>query len=48
MLVYLPSIVANQDIAGTIGIMVDGEVVGYIDVLVYRIDYYGPTLYATK
>ena len=48
MLVYLPSIVANQDIAGTIGVMIDGEIVGYIDVLVYRLDYYRPTLYATK
>ena len=48
MLVSLPAIVADQDIAGTIRIAVDGETVGYIDVLVYRIDYYRPTLFATK
>ena len=48
MLVSLPSIVADQDIAGTISISIDGETAGYIDVLVYRIDYYRPTLFATK
>ena len=48
MTVSLPSIVADQDIAGTIRIDADGETLGYIDVLVYRIDYYGPTLFATK
>ncbi len=46
MLVSLPSIVADQDIAGTIMIKVDGEPSGYIDVLVYRMDYYAPTMFA--
>ena len=48
MRVSLPSIVADQDIAGTIKIEANNETVGYIDVLVYRIDYYAPTLFATK
>ncbi len=48
MLVSLPSIVADQDIAGTIMIIADGSIAGYIDVLVYRIDYYAPTTFALK
>lgn len=48
MLVSLPSAVADQDIAGTIEVVVDGEVQGYIDVLVYRMNYYAPTLFAMK
>ena len=48
MLVSLPSIVADQDIAGTVRIVLNGETAGYIDVLVYRMDYYQPTLFATR
>ena len=48
MQVSLPSIVADQDIAGTIKIEVNGETAGYLDVLVYRMNYYAPTLFATK
>ena len=48
LLVSLPSIIADQDIAGTIRIVINDEVVGYIDVLVYRIDFYSPTLYVAR
>ena len=48
MVVSLPSIVADQDIAGTIRIELNGETLGYLDVLVYRMNYYAPTLFATK
>ena len=48
MLVSLPSAVADQDIAGTIELRVDGTTAGYMDVLVYRMNYYAPTLFAMK
>ena len=48
MLVSLPSIVADQDIAGTIKVTINGETAGYLDVLVYRMDYYAPTMFAMK
>ena len=48
MLVSLPSAVADQDIAGTIEVVVDGEVQGYIDVLVYRLSFYAPTAFALR
>ena len=48
MLVSLPSIVVDQDIAGTIRIAINGETVGYLDVLVYRMDTYAPTLFAVR
>ena len=48
MLVSLPSAVADQDIAGTIELRINGETAGYMDVLVYRMNYYAPTLFAMK
>ncbi len=48
LLVSLPSIIADQDIAGTIRIVINNETAGYLDVLVYRIDFYSPTLFVAK
>ena len=44
-LVFLPEMVKNQDIAGTVVISLDGEIKGYIDILVYRVNAYRPTAF---
>ena len=46
--VSLPEALDDQDIAGTIAITVDGETRGYIDVLVFRFNYYDPTAFALR
>ena len=45
MTVALPEALTDQDIVGTIAITVNGNIEGYIDVLVFRINYYSPTAY---
>ena len=47
-MVYLPEIVKNQDIAGTLKITVDGVTKGYLDILVYRMNAYRPTAFIYK
>ena len=47
-MVYLPDMVKNQDIAGTIRICLDGEVKGYLDVLVYSLSAYRPTAFVYR
>ena len=46
--VSLPQIISDQDIAGTIAVSVDGQPFCYVDVLVYKMDYYAPTAFALK
>lgn len=41
--VSYPNTLKRSDIAGTIVITVNGNVFGYLDVLVYSVDYYTPT-----
>ena len=45
MTVALPEALTDQDIVGSIAITVNGEIKGYIDVLVFRINYYSPTAF---
>ena len=46
--VELPEALDDQDIAGTIAITIDGVTRGYIDVLVFRFNYYAPTAFALE
>lgn len=41
--VKLPSVISAGDIAGTIRFLNNGNVYGYVDILVYDLDVYGPT-----
>ena len=45
MTVALPKSLTDQDIVGSIAITLDGNIEGYIDVMVFRINYYSPTAY---
>lgn len=45
MTVALPRTLTDQDIVGSIAITLNGEIQGYIDVMVFRINYYSPTAY---
>lgn len=46
--VELPSVLTDQDIAGSVMISVNDEPRAYIDVLVYKIDFYAPTAFALR
>ena len=41
--VRIPSVIENNDIAGSIVLYNNGTIYGYIDVIVFDIDVYGPT-----
>lgn len=41
--VKLPSVIRESDIAGTIRFFNNGKIYGYVDILVYDLDVYGPT-----
>ena len=41
--VKLPSVIRGSDIAGTIRFFNNGKIYGYVDILVYDLDVYGPT-----
>ena len=45
MTVRLPETLTDQDIVGSIAITVNGVIHGYIDVMVFRLDYYSPTAF---
>lgn len=47
-IVSIPSVLRNGDIAGTIMITFNGVTKGYIDVIVYRFDYYHPTAFILR
>ena len=46
--VSLPAVLTDQDIAGTIVVTVNGNPQGYIDVLVYKLNFYAPTAFALR
>ncbi len=48
LIAYLPKGISNHDIAGTIAVSINGEMIGYIDVLCYRLGNYAPTAFAFK
>ncbi len=46
--VSLPAVLTDQDIAGTIMVTLNGRPQGYIDVLVYKLNFYAPTAFALR